>query len=346
MQLRAALSTLLLTIGVAHAQSIDPVPPRLGPPPPAPPPPSGPATPAPDPSAPAAEPPPGAIAPPTDPDKLPADALPLAIAPAEPGSVVEPPYPRALVERPLVIPDGMIEAALSFAVARTEAIQDMTFTSLGVSPYVAYAVGRFALSAGAQVILDVAPDVAMFEGQSYEFEIQDEQRLAAAHASARFAPVPDLSLRLQLFGQALTTDAPRTTTSLVAAYKARISPVFAVVPFLAVGFSRTTYDDAIRGVLESRTALVASGGLAAQAQVAPLVAVVVRSTAYLRYEGAGDPFAQVLVAQPGVSIAHEHDVGFVASVTANIDVVAEASLRFSEAPTIAGLALGFVVRAP
>jgi len=345
MQLRAALSTLALTLGVAHAQSIDPLPRGFGTPPPAPPPaPAGPATPAPDPSAPAAEPPPGAIAPPTDPDHLPADALPLAIAPAEPIAVVEPPYPRALVERPLVLPDGTIEASLSFAFARSEVIQDKAFTSLGVSPNVSYAVGRFGLSAGADVILDVTPDVVTFAGQSFQF--QDEQRLATAYASARFAPVPDLALRLQFAGQGLTTDVPRTTTALAASYKARPSPRFAVIAALATGFSRTTYDDVSRNISESRAALVASAGLGAQLQVAPLVAIAARSSVGMRYEGAEDPFAQVVMAQPGMTISHQHGVGFVGSVTRNIDIIADASLYVSEQPTIAELALGFSVRTP
>lgn len=345
MQLRAALSTLLLTIGVARAQSIDPLPRGLGtPPPPAPPAPSGPATPAPDPSEPAPTPPPGAIAPPTDPDHLPPDALPLAVAPAEPAAVIEPPYPRALVERPHVLPDGTIEASLAFALARSEVVTGTTFTSLGVSPHVGYAVGRFGLSAGADVILDVTPDVVTLAGQSFEF--QDEQRLATAYASARYAPTPDLSLRLQFAGQGLTTDVPRSTTGFVTSYKARLSSRFAMIPSVGAGFSRTTYDDVSRNISESRTAFVASGRLGAQAQVAPLVALVGHSSVGLRYEGAEDPSADVLMAQPGVTVSSDHGLALVGSLTRNIDLSAAAILFLSERPAVLQLALGFSVRTP
>lgn len=345
MLLRAALSTLALTIGVAHGQSIDPAPRGTWmPPPPAPAPPSGPATTAPDPAAPATVPPPGAIAPPTDPDNLPPDALPLAIAPAVPVEVITAPYPRAVVERPHVLPDGTIEASLSFIVARTELITDKTFTSMAASPNVSYAVGRFGLSAGADVILDVTPDVVMFAGQSFEF--QDEQRLATAYASARFAPVPDLSLRLQFVGQGLTTDVPRTTTALAASYKARLSRQFAVIPSVATGFSRTTYDDVSRNISESRAAFVASGRLAAQAQVAPLVALVGHSSLNVRYEGEEDPFAFVLMGEPGLTVAHDHGLALVGSLTKNIDLSAGAVLFISERPVVLQLALGFSVRTP
>ncbi len=345
MQLRAVLSSFALTIGVAHAQSIDPAPRGLGLPPPAPAPASaGPATPAPDPTAPAPEPPPGAIAPPTDPDNLPPDALPLAIAPAATTVVVDPLYPRALVERPNVLPGGTIEASLAFAYARSELIADKTFTALGVSPHVSYAVGRFGLSAGADVILDVTPDVTMFAGQSFEF--QDEQRLSAAYASARFAPTPDLSMRVQFVGQALTTAVPRTTTALASSYKLRLSSRFAVIPSLAVGFSRTTYDDVTRNISESRTALVSSGRLGAQVQVAPLVAVVAHSSIGLRYEGAENPFADVLMGQPGVTLSSDHGLALLGSLTQNIDLTAGAVLFLGEQPAVVQLALGFSVRTP
>ncbi len=343
MQLRGALSIVALTVGVAHAQSIDPVPPGLGgPPPPAAPPSPGPATPAPDPSAPAAAPPPGAIAPPTDPDNLPPDALPLAIAPAEATVVVEPTYPRAFVDRPLVIPGGMLEASLAFIVTRTEMLDDKPFTSLGVSTDVGYAVGRFGLSAGADVILDVTPDVVMFAGQSFEF--QDEQRLLAAYASARFAPTPDSSLRLQLVGQGLTTDVQRTITRLVGSYKARVAPRVAVVPAVSTGFARTTYDDVSRNIAESRTAFVAAGRLAVTAQVTPLIALVAHTGFDLRYEGAADPNAFVLMGDPGMQVRHDHGVHLLASLTPHVDLNAAALVAFSDAPTILQFALGFTAR--
>ncbi len=336
MQLRAALSIVALTVGVAHAQSIDPVPPGLGmPPPPAAPPSAGPATPAP--TGPAAE-PPGAIAPPTDPDNLPPDALPLAVAPAE--VVIESPYPRALVDRPLVIPGGMLEASLSFVVARSELL-DKPFTSIGVSPDVSYAVSRFGLSAGVDVILDVTPDVVTFAGQSFQF--QDEQRLLAAYVSARFAPTPDSSLRLQLVGQGLTTEVPRTTTRVVGAYKARLAPKVAVIPSVSTGFSRTTYDNVSQNIAESRTAFVAGGHLSVTAQVAPLIALVAHTQFDLRYEGAADPDAFVLMGEPGTRISHNHGASLLASLTPNVDLVATALVFFSEDPTVLQASVGFAV---
>nr|MBA3456615.1 hypothetical protein [Deltaproteobacteria bacterium] len=105
-----------------------------------------------------------------------------------------------------------------------------------------------------------------------------------------------------------------------------------------------TYDDVRRNISESRTAGVASGGLSATAQVAPLIAVVAHTAFDVRYEGAADRDAFVLMGDPGATVTHDHGVGLVASVTPNVDLGASALVFFSEQPFILQFAVGFTAR--
>lgn len=190
-----------------------------------------------------------AAAEPADPD---APADPEAPLPSVPEPDIDPRaagYPRSLVDRPLVLSNGMVEGSLALGVSRA----DRGLWGTRIAPSLRYAAGRFEIKGGASLLLD--------------------DLYSDAIVAVRFAPNPDMTVGLQLVIESIGSTVLTTTPRLLLGRKQLLTETVAVESAFAPGFARSA----------GATAFVASGEVRVQVQVAPLYAVQARAALHVRY---------------------------------------------------------------
>lgn len=159
-------------------------------------------------------------------------------------------YPRSLVDRPLILPSGLLEGTLAFGVRRADG---GTWTTR-IGPSLRYAAGPFEIEGGASFLLD--------------------DLYSDALVGAHFGPNPDMTVGVQFAVENIGIDVMTLTPRLVLRRKQLLTETFAVESTFALGLSRS----------ETLTAYVTHGEVRVQQQVAPLYAVQARLALSARYQ--------------------------------------------------------------
>ncbi len=158
-------------------------------------------------------------------------------------------YPRTLVDRPLVLPDGLLEGTVVLGVGYADG---GTWTTR-IGPSLRYGVGRVELEGGASVLVD--------------------DWYSDAFVAVRFAPDPDMTIGLQLGLERIGSDVTTTTPRVLLGRKQLLTETVAIESSFGPGVSRAA----------GETAFVANGEVRVQIQVAALYAVQARAALNLRY---------------------------------------------------------------
>src|SRR5688572_8878979 len=213
MRLRWVSCALVCLVGPVFAQPPPPDTPPADPPVEPAPPPETPPAPPPDPTPPAPPPPSVTAAP--------------ALAPIEEG------YPRALTARPLILPQGLIEASalvqfneLTFdgGEGDTSSI-DLYLTDLRVR----YGVGAADFEAGAAILIaDDVPEMFMVKNEKFR----------SAFINGRFEVQPDMAIGAQLTYVNVSDDAKIYQPRILVATKRRLTPRSAIEVGVSGGIDR------------------------------------------------------------------------------------------------------------
>jgi hypothetical protein len=221
------------------------------------------------------------------------------IAPVPEPVAPAPVYPRKLVDRPLLMPEGTFDIGLPFAFRNDR--------SSYFNPYGYFGTSAFEFHAGLNLQIGDRPE--------------PDSTLAAIFIGGRreVAPdcVPGLAVGAQLVGMRLGGELPSFSPNLLAYYKRTIAPFFAIVPSASLGYTiGQAYDDTdqvegnvhqLDGSLTLRAQLQAGRVLAFEALVS--MAYVQDLGDYGRY-GVASHGEQTLGITAYLSIAPNADIRF------------------------------------
>ncbi|MFN0249795.1 MAG: hypothetical protein ACKV2T_23130 [Kofleriaceae bacterium] len=149
----------------------------------------------------------------------PSTVTPIAPALAPEPVAPAPRYPRTLVDRPLLMPEGTFDIGLPFAFRNDRS----TF----FTPYGYFGTSAFEFHAGVDLQIGDQPE-------------RDSTLAALVIGGLReVAPdrVPGLAVGAQLVGVRLGAELPRFSPKLLASYKRRLAPFFAIVPSASLGYT-------------------------------------------------------------------------------------------------------------
>jgi hypothetical protein len=254
----------------------------------------------------------------------------IAIAHAEPAAPDEPvpdPYPRALVQRELLQPAGMLEGTALLGIDVVG--NDSTDQLATVTVHGRYQLRDTELAAGVSTqIYNNAPNTPS----------RDDRTLQAVFASVRHRIGTDLAAGVELAVGDPTSDVARYAPRLLLANKRRITPRAAVELGLATGIDRATL--ASGGDSARATLLAISGRIRAQAQLSRWIAVEGRA-ALGYFDVLGDPG---LMSIPTELFAQDYGLRVVAGLTPCVDLVAGFDVLASGGTTTRVVSAGVTVR--
>lgn len=241
-------------------------------------------------------------------------------------------YPRAYVRRPLVLPQGIIEATAQVLMLRTT-FQSFDTGSGSIEVYagdgrVRYGFGGIDFEAGGQLLIgDDAPDELMIENE----------RFRAAFGGVRAAVAENLIVGANITYVNESESVKRYAPRVVLTSKQRFGAVAAIE---LGGFGGFDYRDIDFPGMESQTIYTGGIELRPQAQVSPVVALEARATiAFVRVP-------DMEFAEGGSALTQNYGLRLIASLAPKVDLLAGVDYLFSGEANQYLLSAGIAGRLP
>jgi hypothetical protein len=261
------------------------------------------------------------VAPPSSPDMLP-------VAPAPEPPPPPPPYPRALVDRPHVLPDGLGELGLGIETQRYEFSQQ-TYYAAALTAGIGRGFGNVELSSGLVYLLGVSGDVP----------VETDDRLVSLGASAEYAITPDVAIEI---GGAVVTPGMivhSKSAGISASGKTRIPQLSSAV-FASVSASYAAHEDTTQYANDNWSTLAFSATAQYEVQVTPTACFYALGLLQKAVSVDAPTFAY----NRPQALSHQVGGGIVASVSPRVDLTTSLVIVTSSDVDLVVLSGGIVLR--
>lgn len=249
-------------------------------------------------------------------------------------------YPRAYVQRPLVLPQGVIEVSLqlgrlstSFPNFSGDVAFEETLELYTGEGRVRYGFGPADIEAGGQLLLgEDVPEGVMLESQTFR----------SAFGALRYAVHPYFVIGGQVTYVNLSANIKRYEPRLVLATRKRFGERSAAEIAGLFGVDRETTELGARS--DSANTYVVGLELRAQAQVSPRSAFEARAN--LAFAKAPEMESDFVPAEGGSELRQTYGLRFLSSIRPKVDLVFGADFLFSGEANTTQLLAGVVGRVP